>query len=439
MRRFLVLLALSVCILGQIIIVAQAQGSDPAITATRVFGKITSIDAPAGKLTVKTDAGSVVVVQINTDTTFERVPPGETDTKKAVAINLPDLGIGDGIYARGRVAEDRKTVPAQKVIVVSQSEIAQKQERERAEWRKRGLSGIVETLNPQTKEITVTMRTAEGPKPVVIPVTDKVKMRRYAPDSVRFGDAKKSTFEELKVGDQVRAKGDRSPDGARFTAEEIVTGAFRTAGGTIKAVNAQTGEIQIEDIQTKQPLTIVVNKDSILKRIPPDFMQMMAGGGGGGGAPQAQQQPAAGGQPVGAGSGNNARPASSGGQGSGTPASGGQGGQSAGARPGAPGAGGAGQGAQGGAGAAGAPGGGQGGGFDIQRIIDNLPAVTLAELKPGDMVLLSSTKGTDPSRATAITLVSGVAPLFAMMQARQGGPPNRPPNLGTINLGIGGP
>ncbi|HEX8174470.1 MAG TPA: DUF5666 domain-containing protein [Pyrinomonadaceae bacterium] len=436
MRRFLVHLALSVCVLSQIIVVAQAQADDPAITATRVFGKITTIDAPSGKLTVKTDAGSTVVVQINTDTTFERVPPGETDTKKAVAISLSDIAVGDGVYARGRVAEDRKSVPAQKVIVVSQSEIAQKQERERAEWRKRGLSGIIESLNPQAKEITVTARTAEGNKPVIISITDKVKMRRYAPDSVKFSDAKKSSFDELKVGDQVRAKGDKSPDGARFTAEEIVTGAFRTAGGTIKTVDAATGLIQIEDIQTKQALTIVVNKDSTLKRIPENFMQMMQGGGGGpgaagagapgGGGPQQaqQQQRPAGGPPAaaqgtqtaqGSGAGNNARPAGQGGQASQ-----------------------AGQGAPGGAAGAG-QGGGPGGGFDIQRIIDNLPAVTLAELKPGDMVLLSSTKGADPSRATAITLVSGVGPLFAMMQARQGGPPNRPPNLGTINLGIGGP
>ena len=72
-------------------------------------------------------------------------------------------------------------------------------------------------------------------------------------------------------------------------------------------------------------------------------------------------------------------------------------------------------------------------------MIDNLPATTLAELKPGVMVLLLSTTGADPARVTAITLVSGVEPIFAMLQAKQGGPANRPPNLGTINLGIGGP
>ncbi|HEX8846382.1 MAG TPA: hypothetical protein VF791_17175 [Pyrinomonadaceae bacterium] len=396
MKKFFAVFALVALSVG-----AQAQSGDPAITATRVFGKITEINAPAGQMTVKTDAGSVVTVNLNEKTTYERMPPGETDRTKAVKIALTDVAVGDGVYARGYVAADRKSVPAQQVIVVSQSEIAKKQDKERAEWRLRGLSGIVESLNPQTKEVTVTTRAAEGPKPVIVPITDKVKMRRYAPDSIKFSDAKKSSFEDLKVGDQFRAKGEKSPDGARFTPEEIVTGSFRTLGGSITSVDAATGEIKISDIQTKQPLTVVVRKDSTLKRIPPEFMQMMAAGGppgaggppaGGGAPPQGGQQRPAGGQPGGA--------------------------------PGGPG---------------GGPGGPGNGGFDIQRIIDNLPATTLAELKAGEMVLISSTTGADPTRVTAITLVSGVEPIFMMLQARQGGPANRPPNLGTINIGIGGP
>jgi hypothetical protein len=350
-------------------------------------------------VTVKTDAGSVVSVKLNEKTSYERMPPGETDRTKAVAIGLTDIAVGDGVYVKGYVAEDHKSVPAQKVTVVSQSDIAKKQEKERAEWRQRGISGIIESLNPQTKEITLTTRTAEGPKPIVIPVTDKVKMRRYTPDSIKFSDAKKSSWDDLKVGDQLRAKGDKSADGAHFTAEEVVTGSFRTIGGAITSVDAATGEIKISDMQSKQPLTVVVRKDSTLKRVPPELLQMMAAGGG----------PGAGAPPAGA-----------------TPPAGAQGGS----RPPAGGAGGP----QGGP-----PGGGAGGGFDIQRIIDNLPASTLADLKPGGMVLLLSTAGADPSRVTAITLVSGVEPIFAMLQARQGGPANRPPNLGTINLGIGGP
>ncbi len=362
---------------------ALAQGNDPAITATRVFGKITEINAPAGQFTVKTEAGSVVTVNVNDKTTYERMPPGETDRSKATKITLTDISVGDGVYARGYVATDRKSVPAQDVIVVSQSDIAKKQEKERAEWRQRGLSGVITSLNPQTKEITVTTRSAAGP----------------APDSVKFSDAKKSSFEELKVGDQFRAKGDKSADGTHFTAEEIVTGSFRTVGGSVVGVDAATGEIKLNDIQTKQPLTVVVRKDTILKRIPPEFIQMMMsmGPGGPGGA-------------AGAGGAGGQRPAGATSQG-GPPAGGGQGGPPS-------------------------------GGFDIQRLIDNLPATTLADLKPGEMIILSSSTGADPSRVTAITLVAGVEPIFTMMQAmqaRQAGAANRPLNLGTINIGIGGP
>jgi hypothetical protein len=367
----------------------QAQGNDPAITATRVFGKITEINAPAGVMTVKTDAGSVVSVKLNEKTAYERMPVGETDRTKAVTIGLTDITIGDGVYVKGYVADDRKSVPAQKVTIVSQSEIAKKQDAERVEWRQRGISGVIASLNPQTKEITITARTAAGSNPVIIPVTDKVKLRRYAPDSIKFSEAKKSSWDELKVGDQLRAKGDKSADGARFTPEEIVTGSFRTLGGAITGVDATTSEIKINDIQNQQPLVVVVRKDSTLKRIPPEFLQMMAAGG-----------------PGGAGA---------------TPPPGGTHPPAGGATAGGP---------QGGPGA--------GGGFDIQRMIDNLPATTLAELKPGDMVLLLSTSGADPSHVTAITLVSGVAPIFAMLQAQQK-MANRPPNLGTINLGMGGP
>jgi hypothetical protein len=359
----------------------QAQGNDPAITTTRVFGKITEINAPAGVMTVKTDAGSVVSVKLNEKTIYERMPVGETDRSKAVAIGLTEIAVGDGVYVKGYVAEDRKSVPAQKVTIVSQSEIAKKQDKERAEWRARGLSGVIAALNPQAKEITVTTRTAAGSTPVIIPVTDKVKLRRYAPDSIKFSEAKKSSWDELKVGDQLRAKGDRSADGTRFTAEEIVTGSFRTLGGAITSVDAAGSEIKISNLQDQQPLTVVVRKDSMLKRIPPEFLQMMAAGKPGGAS---------------------ATPPPSGGA----------------------------AGAQGGAGA--------GGGFDIQRLIDNLPATTLAELKPGEMILLLSTAGADPTRVTAITLVSGVEPIFAMLQMQQK-MANRPPNLGTINIGIGGP
>ena len=355
---------------------SQAQSGDPAITSTRVYGKVTEVNGPAGQMTVKTDAGSVVTVKLSEKTTYERMPPGETDRTKAVKITLTDITVGDGLYARGRVSEDRKSVPAQQVVIVSQSDIAKKQDKERAEWRQRGILGIISALNPASKEVTITFRSMMGPQPVVIPVTDKIKMLRYAPDSIRFSDAKPSSMPELKVGDQLRALGERSADGTHFAAEKVVTGSFRTVGGVVTAIDAATGEVKINDLQTKQPLTVVIKQDAVLRRFPQNMAMMMAMGGGGGrgpGAAGAQGNPSTqpGGRPQGAG----------GGPGNGPRAG--------------------------------------GGGMNIQAMLEQLPTISLADLKVGDTIIVSSTTGADPSRLTAITLVSGADTLLNLLAARQ--------------------
>ncbi len=80
-------------------------------------------------------------------------------------------------------------MPALEFYVMSKGDIAEKREREREEWRKRGIAGTISAINADMKEITVDARTAEGAKPVVIATTAETKFRRYAPDSVRFSDA----------------------------------------------------------------------------------------------------------------------------------------------------------------------------------------------------------------------------------------------------------
>lgn len=356
---------------------APAQGGDPAITATRVYGKVAEINGPAGQITVKTDAGSVVKVKLSEKTTYERMPPGETDRTKAVKITLTDIVVGDGVYARGYVSEDRKSVPAQQVVIVSQSDIAKKQERERAEWRQRGILGAVSAVNPTTKEVTITFRSLMGPQPVIIPVTDKVKMLRYAPDSIKFSDAKPSSLAELKVGDQLRALGDRSTDGTHFAAEKVVTGSFRTVGGVVTAVDAATGEVKINDLQTKQPLTVIIKQDAVLRRFPKDIGMMMAMGGGAG-------------RPGGSAPGNPpGQPGAAPAQGSGAGP-----GQGVGPRTG-------------------------GSGMNIQAMLEQLPTIAIADLKVGDTIIVSSTTGADPARLTAITLVSGADTLLNLLAARQ--------------------
>src|SRR5215211_2180811 len=317
-----------------------AQG-DPSITAKYAIGEVKAIDAAAKQLTIKTDAGSMVTVSLGDKTTYKKLAPGETSLTSATDVTLADLAEGDRVMARGNVSADQKSVPAAMVVVMTRGDLAKKQDAERAEWRRRGILGVITALKPETKEITISNRTMAGTQTVVIPVSDKTEMRRYAPDSIKFGDAKPSDFSELKVGDQLRALGDRTEDPLRFNPQKIVTGSIRTVGGVVTAVDATTGEIKINDLEKKKPLTIVVKQDAVLRKFPPasEMGAMMGGRGGpGGGAP-------GGGQPSQPAQGQAARPQGAGGPGGG-----------AGGRP---------------------------GGFNINDMLERLPTISIANVKVG--------------------------------------------------------
>lgn len=397
---------------------AASQTADTSITANGVIGEVTAIDAAANRLTVKTDAGTSVSVMLNEKTAYMRLAPGEKTLANAVKIQLMDVTLGDRVWARGKVAEDQKSVPAIALVVMTKAALDEKHERERAEWRRRSVAGIVTALNPDTKEITLGMRGRVEATPVLITTAGNVEFRRYAPDSVKFSDARPSSFAELKVGDQLRALGERSADGARFTPEKIVSGSFRTIGGAVTAVNAAASEIKIKDVQSGQPVTIVVSRDSLLRRLPPEMAARLArrgarGGDTGGSGDEAANAPGANRRETGA------RPSTEGGEGERRPGGAGRWQNGDGARAGR-------------------------GGFDFQEMLERLPALGIDELKPGDMIIVSSTVGAEASRVTAIKLVAGVDELLKTAprrQGRQGGSVDSGLGLdsGPIDFGIGLP
>jgi hypothetical protein len=411
MKTFLLAISLGVAL------ALFTQGADPGIAAKYAIGEVKTIDAAAKQLTIKTDAGSTVSVVLSDKTTYKKLAPGETSLTNATDITFADVAEGDRVMARGTVSEDKKTVPAVQVVVMTKGDLAKKQEAERLEWRRRGIVGVITALKPDTHEITITHRAMGGSQAVVLPVGDKTEMRRYAPDSIKFSDAKPSDFKELKVGDQLRALGDRTEDPLRFNPQKIVTGSFRTVGGVVTAVDPATGEVKINELEKKTPLTIVVKQDAVLRRFPPasEMGAMMGGFGRGPGGPGGAGAPAGGSQaPAGGQAQSAARPQGGGG-------------------PGGPG---------------GAPGGGGGGsrsgGFNINDMLERLPTISLADVKVGDTIIVSSTQGVDPTRLTAISLVAGADTLLAMLAPRpQPGQaaPNPAAGLGNsgITFGIGLP
>jgi hypothetical protein len=362
---------------------AQAEAPKPA--ANRILGEVTAKNPDGKEFSIKTATGDVYTVVFSDETVFLRVPPGERDLSKATKISSSDVDIGDRIIARGDVVADQKRVPeAKQVIVMTKSDLAQKQERDAAEWQKRGIAGSVASVDPAAKQIKVTTRGREGTTTVTVAATDSTGFRKYAPDSIKWADAKPSSIADVKPGDQIRVLGNKNADGSAVAAEQIVFGSFRTIAGTIISVDAQKNEIRITDTQLKKPVAIEVAGDTLLKRLPPMVAYMLA---------------------------RRLNPTF-------------QGGEGAAARPGgAPGAA-AGAGGPGGPGAAGQRGPGAGspgaGGFggggngprDMAQMIERLPSFSISELKPGDALIVSSSEGADRTRVNAISVLAGVEPIL---------------------------
>lgn len=346
----------------------QAQASQTG--ATRAVGTITAISG--NTVTLKTDAGSEIAIQVEDQTRMVRTEPGQKDLKNATPIHLPDLQVGDRILVLAKPSADGKTLMAAAVVAIKHSDVEAKQEQERQDWQKRGIGGLVSAADPASGTITITAGAGPTKRTVAIHATSSTAFRRYAPDSVKFDDAKPSSLGEIKPGDQVRARGTRNADGTEFAADEVVSGAFRNIAGTIESVDAGASTIAVKDLLSKKTVVVKISADSQVRKLPEQVARMMAvrlkgGAGANGAGGSAQSQPA---------SANGASPNGDGqshfGGGSGRP----------------------------------------GGGADFQQILSRMPPASISDLQKGDAVMIVSTQGTDSGSVTAITLLSGVEPLL---------------------------
>jgi uncharacterized protein DUF5666 len=363
---------------------AAAQGtqtpSTQAAAAARPVGTIKSVSG--NTITLTTDAGSDVAVVVQDGTKLIRIAPGQKDLKDAVTIQLQELLPGDRILVRGKLADDGKSVLAVSVIAMKKADIAEKQAHEREEWQKHGTGGLVNSIDPATKTIVVSLPTVGEKKNVTIRVSKDTILRRYAPDSVKFDDAKPAPLDQIKAGDQLRARGTRSPDGNELTADEIVSGTFRNIAGTISSIDAAANSITLQDLATKKTITVKVTGDSQVRKLPLPMAQRIAARLKG---TPADAPPSAG--AAGAAAAANSNPPQA-------------------QRPAGPAAGGAGAGGAGGMGRNG------GGGGDLQQAISRMPAVTLADFQKGDAVMIVATESGSNGMPSVITLLGGVEPIL---------------------------
>jgi hypothetical protein len=361
----------------------QAQAAAGQAAVAQSVGSVKAINGNV--LTLTLDAGNDVTVNVTDTTKMVQVAPGQKDLKTATPIHVSDLQAGDRIIVRSRASDDPKSITALGIIAMKRADVDAKKTQDRDDWQKHGVGGLVKEVDAAAGTITISAPAVAGvSKTIVIHTTKATILRRYAPDSVKFDDAKAAPIEQIKAGDQLRARGEKSANGDEFTAAEIVSGTFRNIAGTITSVDVAAKTINVSDLISKKAMIVKVSDDSQLKKLSPEMalriaMRLRGGGAGAGGA---------------AGSPN---------AGSTSDASAGGNASAGGAQRG------------GGAGAGGAGGGG-GARPDFQQMVNRLPAAAITDFQKGDAVLVVSTQGTDTG-VTAITLLGGVEAILAAAPA----------------------
>lgn len=369
-NKFVLFLILSIFALATVVSAQDEKSSQKqqiAVGVAKVVG--------AQKIVLETKGGMLDAV-LSSSTTYFRLQPDNLSLKAATESSLAEITATDKVLVTGTYSEDKKTLFALKVYLVKGSDIAEQQEKQRQEWRTRGIAGRVTEVDADTKLITVEMRGITGQATTIkITPKDEIKYLRYSPNSVKYNDALESKFADIKQGDMIQALGDKSEDGTALKAEEILTGSFQTLAGAIKSIDAEKNEVTITDLKTKKDVTIVINNSSLVKKFPEETAQRMA-------RMQAMMQSGGGVQPPR-------------GQGNGRPGGGEGRGQGAG------------------------NGGGRGR-MDINEMINSFPTITVSELKVGEVIAVSSPKGTDENRVTAIKLLAGVEPFLTLASAGSG-------------------
>lgn len=355
---------------------AFGQATDaPAAIAKRI-GSIKTINGNA--MTLGQSSGPDISVSVQPTARILRLAPGEKDLKNATPLQVGDLHVGDMVRVRGAGSADGNSISALEVIVITQATVAAVSDQMKQDWQKRGVGGVVESIDASTGNVTLSIPSVAGKKTLVIHTAKNTVVYRYAPDSAKPEDAKASSIADIHPGDQLRALGNKNADGTEMTAEEIYAGMFPQFAATVKSVDASSGVLSVQDLTTKKTVQVKVASDSQLHKIPTQMAQMFA-------------MRLKGNMPPGTPGAAGAKPA----------------GQSSAQAPSPGGSTWSGGGAGGGGNRAGGP-------PDLQRMLSRMPATTLAEmnLQKGDAVIILATEGTATTPHTAITLLSGVEPIL---------------------------
>lgn len=231
------------------------------------IGDLLAVDSSKKLLTIKTTAGVEVRAAISDTTEYLLTEPGAKSLDNATKIDMDDLKSGDRIWARGDV-DASGTIAARQIIVMSAEAIARRNERDARDWQRRGVLGDVRAIDPATREVTI--GTYRGDT-VVVAIGDKTTLRRLKPGSTDLADSDVIAFDDIKVGGQVAARGDRDAETNKVRAESVLAGSFpRPVRGRVVSIDAAAGTIAIAPMREGgEPTTVRISSATMLRKFTP--------------------------------------------------------------------------------------------------------------------------------------------------------------------------
>lgn len=327
-----------------------------AQSASRFVGTITAINGDT--LTVKTDADGERQVKVPPAAALKRVAPGQKDLSTAATIQFSDLAVGDRALVKLDPDAPAGTSEALQIVAIKQADVALKQQKDREDWQRRGVGGLVKSIDAGTGVILLNSGAGATARTVTVRIGKTTMLKRYAPASERYDAAIPAPIDAIHSGDQLRARGTKNSDGTEIVAEEVISGSFRNIAGTVLSLDAAASTLTVKDLATKKPVTIHITAEAQMRRLPEHMAAMLAmrlkGAPNGDAGTQVGQKP-----------GQNGGP----------------------------------------------------GGGDPQQMLSHAPAIQIGDLLKGEAVMLVSTEG--ESEVTAITLLAGVEPLLQAPAASQ--------------------
>ncbi|MCU1233964.1 MAG: hypothetical protein JWP63_1931 [Candidatus Solibacter sp.] len=218
------------------------QTTTPPVVACRAAGQLAGWDLLEHTITLKSDSGQYFEFHYNDSTTFATAD---------ATFRPDDIGILEGLNIDDRLCveafqADRQDT-ASRVRVTLRGEIDDRDKRELVRWQAESLFGTVRAVDPINHRITVSVPNSSD---VSVDAAGSVAFWTLPAAADDPADAVRGNWESLAAGDAIYVRGERVTSTHAMRASLVVSGGFRSFGGSVESMEPLTSLVRLRDFRS---------------------------------------------------------------------------------------------------------------------------------------------------------------------------------------------